>query len=144
MHGRNFYHRDLKMENIGLSGEGGVIKLIDFGSSTSVANGSTASAADEAKAFRRAEEAKRAGEPEKKGAAMLARDKFLRESQSMHVRAPELMLGTKLGTSVTEQEKVRYMVLSARIQRRAKRLCALLPSPAHSTAHGARQLLRTD
>ena len=94
LHQRKFYHRDLKLENVAVS-EGNVVKLIDFGSSTSVAAGTTASAtADE----------EDGGDG---GAAAEARTAVISISQKAHTRAPEVVLGQSVKGTPEEQEKVR-------------------------------------
>jgi serine/threonine protein kinase len=84
LHRKKFYHRDLKLENVAI-GEDGTVKLIDFGSSSSVDKGNTASATD--------------GEDEESadgGAAAKARIAVISISQKAHTRAPEVVLGRPL------------------------------------------------
>ena len=76
--------------------EGQVVKLIDFGSSTSVAAGTTASAtADE----------EEGGDG---GAVAEQRKTVISLSQKAHTRAPEVVLGQSVKGTPEEQEKVRH------------------------------------
>jgi serine/threonine protein kinase len=98
LHQRKFYHRDLKLENVAvITGPDGnpIVKLIDFGSSTSVAAGTTASAtADE----------EDGGDG---GAVATERIQVISLAQKAHTRAPEVALGQSVRGIPEEQEKVR-------------------------------------
>ena len=96
LHQRKFYHRDLKLENVAVS-DGQVVKLIDFGSSTSVAAGTTASAT--------ADEEEGGGDG---GAVARERATVISLCQKAHTRAPELVLGQSVKGTSEEQEKVRH------------------------------------
>eukprot|EP01046_Picozoa_sp_COSAG06_P032577 COSAG06_NODE_3268_length_5589_cov_69.631857_1_plen_98_part_10 len=92
LHQRKFYHRNLKLENVAVS-EGQVVKLIDFGSSTSVAAGYAGSAeADE----------EEGGDG---GAVATERTQVISLSQKAHTRAPEVVLGQSVKGIWEEQEK---------------------------------------
>eukprot|EP01045_Picozoa_sp_COSAG04_P031322 COSAG04_NODE_5758_length_1501_cov_1.156919_1_plen_226_part_00 len=88
LHSQQFYHRDLKVENVALKGD--AVKLIDFGSSTGVGTGGTMSAkTDDA------------------GTGADQRLKHIRLSQKVSTRAPEVVLGKKLDGTPEAMEKVR-------------------------------------
>jgi serine/threonine protein kinase len=102
LHQRKFYHRDLKLENVAVS-EGNIVKLIDFGSSTSVAAGTTASAtADE----------EEGGDG---GTVATERTQVISQSQKAHTRAPEVVLGESVKGTLEEQEKVRSFSRAQRL-----------------------------
>ena len=101
LHQRKFYHRDLKLENVAVS-EGNIVKLIDFGSSTSVAAGTTASAT--------ADEEEGGGDG---GAVAQERTQVISLSQKAHTRAPEVVLGQSVKGTPEEQEKVRRIHMCA-------------------------------
>ena len=90
LHSQQFYHRDLKVENVALKGD--AIKLIDFGSSTGVGTGGTMSAkTDDA------------------GTGADQRLKHIRLSQKVSTRAPEVVLGKQLDGTPEAMEKVSYL-----------------------------------
>jgi serine/threonine protein kinase len=100
LHQRNFFHRDLKLENVAVS-EDQVVKLIDLGSSTYYSHYDSNGVMH------------RWGtsmvEYIDGGAVAAERTQVISLSQKAHTRAPEVVLGhdVVLGQSDKEQEKVR-------------------------------------
>eukprot|EP01046_Picozoa_sp_COSAG06_P073890 COSAG06_NODE_22327_length_727_cov_0.632166_1_plen_125_part_00 len=99
LHQRKFYHRDLKLENVAVS-EGQVVKLVDFGSSTSVAAGFRVSSI--ALGYYDDDEEDLDG-----GAVAQQRTHVISLSQKAHTLAPEVVLGQSVKGTPEEQEKVR-------------------------------------
>ena len=114
LHQRNFYHRDLKLENVAVS-EGNIVKLIDFGSSTSVAAGSTRSLPtdfyENPEVYWAYLSALKSGDKDELarldgGAVATERTHVISLSQKAHTRAPEVVLGQSV-KGTPEQEQVR-------------------------------------
>ncbi len=87
LHAKKLYHRDLKLENVAID-ERGRVRLIDFGSSTVVDEGTTASAVSDV-------------------SDTDGRLAVIKSSQK-NTRAPEIALGEFTGQE-EDQEKVRCM-----------------------------------
>jgi serine/threonine protein kinase len=105
LHDHSFYHRDLKLENVSIKGEGmdAEVRLIDFGASTQVHQGSTMSAT---KQRQKAEEAKKKAEEEAKRTGKPIPEVVVTRSQRSHTRAPEVITGAMTVKDGSAHEKL--------------------------------------
>ena len=92
-HGRGFYHRDLKVENVARS-KMGAVKLIRLGHSYTHGTGATAAA--------------RAPSDDEIRREILAREQWrMRFVNKVSTRAPEVVLGKRQDGTLESMEKVR-------------------------------------